>query len=359
MTISHDVDAAKMESCVLKLKGRQWQGLDKETQNKLIELCVAYWRARGFPYYNLCKTEIIREYQQLMNVHESSMFLEDEIQRSMVGLRLANYFHPQMWSVRVKGSGYSPMERFLDDKVLPKLIRRAFNLWPARYGANASNLRGILKTYSNTASVSNFRPTVAKAIYEKFSQDGDSILDFSTGYGGRLLGCLPLRRYFVGIDPCEAQVVGCERMQAVLRSLINTQAQVQINKGCAEDVLPTLDANSFSLVFSSPPYFDNELYSEESTQSYIKFPSYEAWIEGFLRPVVEESYRLLKPGGHFIVNVADVNGYKLTENFVQVTEAYFEPVTTLKMRLGFMPYLRHLTSNKAFKYEPIFVYRKV
>lgn len=347
-----------MESDVLKIKGKQWKSLDKQTQNKLIDLCVAYWRTRGFPYYSLNNTEIIREYQQLMAVHGNSMFLEDEIQRSMVGLRLANLFHPQMWSVQVKGSGYSPMGRFLDDEVLPELIRRAFNVWPDRYGANASNLRGILKTYSNTAGVSNFRPTVAKAIYERFSQDGDSVLDFSSGYGGRLLGCLPLKRYFVGIDSCQAQVLGCEHMLTVLKGLVKMQAQVQLIKGCAEDVLPILDANSFSLVFSSPPYFDNELYSEEATQSYIKFPSYEEWIEGFLRPVVEESYRLLKPGGHFIVNVANVNGYKLTKNFVELAEAYFEHVVTLKMRLGFMPYLRDHTNNKAFKYEPIFVYRK-
>src|SRR5205085_207140 len=109
----------------------------------------------------------------------------------MVGVKLANFFHPQMWSVPV-GPRRSPLDCFEDDKALRELIRKALRIWPDRYSVNESNLRRMLKTFSHTAGVSNFRPTAAKAIYERYSKSGNTILDFSAGYGGRLLGCMPL-----------------------------------------------------------------------------------------------------------------------------------------------------------------------
>ena len=67
-----------------------------------------------------------------------------------------------MWSVRV--SRYrSPMDVFLDDDLLLAALKRAWKVWPDRFGANASSLRRMLKTFPGTASVSNFRPTLLEA----------------------------------------------------------------------------------------------------------------------------------------------------------------------------------------------------
>ena len=37
----------------------------------------------------------------------------------------------------------------------------------------------------------------------------------------------------------------------------------------------------FDLVFTSPPYFAKEAYSDDEEQSYKKFNQYETWVEGF------------------------------------------------------------------------------
>ena len=300
--------------------------------------------------------EIRYEYQRLTRVTKDRVLAGVDIRMQTAGLRLANYFHPQMWEVRV-GRYRSPLACFLDDQVLRSLIRRALMVFPDRYSVNPSNMRRMLRTFNGTASVSNFRPTAAKAVYEYFSRPNDSVLDFSAGYGGRLLGCLPLARSYVGIDPCTAQVNGLRAMLAKLRSLLPTQSTAEIVHACAEDYITTLPSEHFALVFSSPPYFDRERYSLEVSQSYIRYPSYDQWLQHFLKPIIAEAARVLRPGGYFIINVADVNGLGLTKDAALLGSRYFAPVQEFRLRLANKPYLRR-DQNSPHRYESILVFQK-
>jgi DNA modification methylase len=59
-------------------------------------------------------------------------------------------------------------------------------------------------------------------------------------------------------------------------------------------------------VFTSPPYFNREAYSDDENQSYKKFSSYDSWKEGFLRKTLETAYEYLKPNRYLVWNIADV-----------------------------------------------------
>jgi hypothetical protein len=345
-----------VEELVLNIRGREWQRFPGELRDQLAEMCFLYWRSRGFPYYKLGDSDIKAQYYQLAAVGKGQILLRDEIQLSMVGVKLANYFHPQMWSVKTRGRR-SPLECFNNDEAFRRLIRRAFRVFPDRSSVNENNLRGMLRTFSHTGCVSNFRPTAAKAIYERYSQDGDCVLDFSSGYGGRLLGCLPLLRHYIGIDPCRQQIAGLRSMKAALKRLVRIRATASIHHACAEDFLPCCDADSVSLILSSPPYFDMERYSYEMTQSFIRYPRYDEWLERFIGRVVTESTRILKPRGYLILNVADINGYNLAQDVRRVASSCLTFVETLKLRLSHLPYLRQRSGEK-FKYESVFVFRK-
>lgn len=344
------------EHLVSKLKGRVWQELHSAERELVVEKCFLYWRENGFPHYEMTVTEMQNEYRRLCKVSPNSILLEDEVQISMTGLRLANLFHPQMWSVRA-GRAHSPTDRFDDDAQLRKAIRKSFNICADRYGANASNLRSILRTISNTTRVSNFRPTAAKALYEKFSGDGATVLDFSAGYGGRLLGCLPLKRRYIGIEPCSEQIDGLKNMVEKLSGIAAIHARVQLFQACAEDFLPQIESNTVDMIFSSPPYFNRERYSTEATQSYLRYPKYEIWLEKFLGKIIAESRRILKPHGYFLLNVADIKNYRIAEDALRIAAASdFKLQNTLKLRLSCKPYLRKRAAS-VFKYEPIFVFK--
>jgi hypothetical protein len=130
------------------------------------------------------------------------------------------------------------------------------------------------------------------------------------------------------------------------------------------------------LVFTSPPYFAAESYSDDENQSDKKFPIYEGWRDGFLRPTLQTAVEWLRPGRPLIWNIADVKiggGYFLLEYDSKgiLEELGMRYETKLKLVLAHSPGANRvdregIPETKNFcmirgsyrKYEPIFVFRK-
>ena len=339
------------------LTGAQWARLGSRQRLAWIEKAFRYWRRRGFPYYELSMEEIRAELKALSAIDGRHVIRGTSIHGSHAGIRLANCFHPQMWAVRV--SRYmSPMDCFKDDTCFKAALQRAFRIWPERHGANASCLRRMLKSFSNCAAVSNFRPSVARAVLQKFSRDNDPIVDFAAGYGGRLVGSLSLPRHYVGMEPCRAQVRGLRECIEVIRSLGVVPGTAEIHEACAEEQLPKMPSRSTGLVFSSPPYFDWERYSKQDTQSFIRYKTYSKWVESFLRPVVKESHRILANGGYLAINTPNGNSrLSILEDVRHAAKkAGFKPYRTYKLRLSKVPYLH--PRNGEGKWETLVVFKK-
>jgi SAM-dependent methyltransferase len=339
------------------LMGAEWLKLTEKQKTSYVEKAFKYWRRGGFPHYKLSDEQMMRELRALDRVDSEQVIQDNEIYGSNAGVTLASYFHRQMWSVRV--SRYlSPMDCFRDDQRLRAVIRRSLSVWPERHGANASCLRKMLKTYSNCAAVSNFKPSVARAIIHKFSSPGDTVIDFSAGFGGRLLGCLTLPRRYIGIEPSKMQVRGLKRCIDTVCRLGASAGVAEIRCGCAEDLMPTVDSESSALVFSSPPYHDWEKYSFQKTQSFVRYPSYSEWLDKFLRPVVEQSYRVLRNGGYLAVNVP--NGSQrlsLAEDLEDLAKAAgFTLFRVYRLRLSKVAFLHPRTRTP--KWELISIFRK-
>ena len=70
-----------------------------------------------------------------------------------------------------------------------------------------------------------------------------------------------------------------------------------------------LETNSFDLVFTSPPFFDYEMYNPLN-------PQYHNWIDEFYRPLFIEAARCVKPGGHVCIHIGDTSAGNI-EEFLQ------------------------------------------
>jgi tRNA1(Val) A37 N6-methylase TrmN6 len=250
------------------------------------------------------------------------------------------------------------MDVFEDNTLLRSAIRRAFSIWPNRYSANASCLRRILKTFPSTASVSNFKPVVAKAIIASYSRPGDTVVDFCSGYGGRLLGCLTLPRHYVEIEPCRSQVSGLRKMIRVLSRYKPERSSAEIIQGCAEERLRMLPRRSAHLIFSSPPYFNWERYASHSTQSYVRYKTYAEWLEHFLAPVIASCSQLLRKGGHLILNVGNGNRNPDAAEVSQIASLHgFRAKHPHRMVLPKVPYL-HPRNGSPQKCESLLVFQR-
>jgi hypothetical protein len=350
-TSTHSIDES-----FLQIRGQKWAALTARKRARVVDQAFHYWRARGFPYYEPNDRQIEQEFTTLRNKDWQAVFSGSNLRSSNTGLRIANAFQPTMWKAKV--SRYrTPLEVFLDDCLLRKAIERALTIWPDRFGANASCLRRILKSFPSTASVSNYRPMVAKAVMGKYSRQGP-VVDFSAGYGGRLLGALALGGTYIGIEPNRAQTTGFRRMKDVLGRLQFSLPKIKILNGIAEIELLRLSSESAELVFSSPPFFDWEHYSESSRQSFRRFPDYDAWFNGFLKPVVAESHRILERHGYLVLNVTNGNRLPSASDVMKAAKiAGFKLLTCHHMVFPKIPYL-HPRNGQPAKSELLLVFRK-
>lgn len=343
------------------LRGRDVLHCAPSHRQNILSSAFRYWSRRGFPYYRLTDREIIAAYRSIATTATDTLWDGIDLQLSPVGQQVATMFQPHIWSVPVYKSLQhrfrTPYERFSDPETLRACLTRAVRIWPERFCFRPSTVRRALMTYPNTAAAVNFRPTAALAIYQRFSSNGDRVLDFSAGYGGRLLGALVAGRHYVGIEPSSRSVKGMQRMARELTRLgLATTAPI-LFRGCAEDLMPSIEANSFNLIFSSPPYFSKERYDRQSSQSWRRYEGYDEWKSFFLMPIIAESSRLLNSTGLLVLNLGDPFGLPIVRDALSAASSYFELQRVCFLRLGRLPYIR-LTVKSPYKYEPILVFRK-
>ena len=195
--------------------------------------------------------------------------------------------------------------------------------------------------------MSNFRPTAAKLIYEKFG--GDVIWDMSCGWGGRLIGFLASSRpKYIGTEPSSKTFDGLKKIKKDFNYLTKS---VKLHKLGSEVFEPKKE--SLDLCFTSPPYFDTEKYSDEETQSFKKYPTKDKWINGFLRKTIENCYNGLKGNKYMLINIANTPKYKfIEEETIRISkELGFKQEQTIELTLSSV-------MGAGYKYEPIFVFKK-
>ena len=321
-----------------------------------VDVIFDYYRRHGFPHYTIREEEKHDHMRKLQKFDIDTILDGDKIVQTMHGLRMAWTYFPHFWEVRCGSAKQSPMEIFYDDEKFKRTIKKCWKWCVKTYkGENEgtknvmheNRLRQSIKIYTGTQSVSNFRPTAAKLIYEKFG--GDTIWDMSCGWGGRLIGFLASsRKRYIGTEPSSLTFEGLEKIK---KDFFYLKKSVELHKLGSEEFIP--DRNSLDLCFTSPPYFDTEKYSDEVTQSYIKFPTKEEWVNGFLRKTIENCYRGLKSGKYMLINIANTPKYKFIEEETQkiAKELGFVQNDTLQLTLSSV-------MGAGYKYEPIFVFKK-
>ena len=259
----------------------------------------------------------------------------------------------------------------------------------------------------------NFPPLTAKYLYEKFTeeiktQDKITIWDPSAGWGGRILGAMSVendvrKMHYIGTDPNTDHntTLGRTKYHELADFYNNCTTTVFSNDPhtyeiyqCGSEVMrdqPDFQKykGKIDLVFTSPPYFAKEIYSDDPAQSAIKFNTFDAWVEGFLKPTLETAVEWLAPNRYLLWNIADAkfgtNILPLEKVSNDILESLgMQKVTVVKMALAQMPggnrvdpetgkpsaknFCRVKEPKKGakaqsktswLKYEPIFVYKKV
>lgn len=171
---------------------------------------------------------------------------------------------------------------------------------------------------------SQFKPSIAKAFYDYFGSV--NVLDFSAGWGDRLAGfyCGETTSHYVGLDPNTLNHPNYQRQVEFYKkhqTFFEEEKYVDMFCCPAEDFTDyDLYNDYFDTIFTSPPYFDVEKYSDEDTQSYKRYKTIDSWNENFLHETLRLIIPTLKKNGILAVNIADVY-HESVKGYVDITNA--------------------------------------
>jgi hypothetical protein len=305
-----------------------------------------HFRQTGFPYRDVPVHVAMQAINRLATTKMSALGT------STVAHDVADSYHPH----RFRGCGHgrlSAVDGFERDDVLQRALRKELETGKSIPSGHFSGLSIV----SGVQPCANFRPGVACQYYRRFCPENGTVLDTSTGYGGRLVGFIASGRAgrYIGIDPCRETHDGNRRLAADLGF---TDA-VELHCKPAEDIDPQLFRGQCDFAFTSPPYFSKEHYTDDATQSWRRYPSADKWREGFLRPMLRLQFESLKAGALSVINIDNVKimkrHYELTRWTTELAaEVGFELVSTERLK---MPQLWGSVNGFDVS-EPVFVFRK-
>jgi hypothetical protein len=92
-----------------------------------------------------------------------------------------------------------------------------------------------------------------------------------------------------------------------------------IENGFENAILPK--NQKYDLVFTSPPFFDLEIYSQASADSLVKFTTPEKWFNGFLIPSIKKSIEYLSYGGFIVLYMGESKGTHYIPEMIKVTNS--------------------------------------
>ena len=333
---------------------------------------VKAWQKYGFPYISSDAGNVKAgsgitwsRFNKFMAVDDAkSLDFNNRIFKfHNAGLALAWSYHKEAFGVRCNDL-MSPLDAFNDTEIFSNAIRKILKgsffakkpieeLMPP---LGAETIRGALRRITGAQMVSNFRPITASALYKIFTDKNNTVWDMSMGWGGRLLASMKADINYIGTDPSHNAHMNNEIMAYDISSQLThmlpsaKKRRYELHKLGSEVFRP--DKNSLDFAFTSPPYFGTEKYSDEPTQSYLKYSNIEKWKEEFLRKTIDNCYYGLKKNKFMCLNVANVKSYSTFEADTKqiAKEVGFKHVDTFDYRLS--------SQQADYKSEPMFIFKK-
>ena len=189
-----------------------------------------------------------------------------------------------------KNNKYSPLQYYKKNK--GDIIKKSF----VKNNFDLDKFEKIMYYQKNSKFCNNFPLTIAITIYKLFK--AKNIFDSSAGWGDRLVASIAYGANYTGVDPSECLKPLYEE---IINKLGNKKKTYEIiNKGIEN---AKIKKNYYDLCFTSPPFFDLEVYEDNENQSIKKYTNKEKWEKEFFTELAEKNINALKKNGHFVLYV--------------------------------------------------------
>jgi hypothetical protein len=341
-----------------------WEQQDTAGREAIQQEVFDIYRSVGIvpvTYYSLdgCRSQI----QSLATKHKSVRNHQLNVGNNE-GLAFGRFWFPNMQEAKWNTNAtVSIRSRFEHDNKLKRAIKLCYV--HRDEGADAvipKNIRRALELV-NGGTIQNFKPMNARAVWEHICPVfRGQVLDFSSGYGGRMLGAMTsrMRYHYTGIDPNT-------RTAEALNALGELTQEQGLGAGHAIHCMPSEEFDPepgfYDAAFSSPPYFNLETYTDEPTQCMNRYTNLDAWFDGYVEPTLEMVHKALAPDGVYAVNIADYrNGkesFAIVDRWQEISKKIgFKYQHSIEMILNVRPGVGNNKLEQAYKSEGIYVFSK-
>ena len=153
----------------------------------------------------------------------------------------------------------------------------------------------VLKEVYNIciSAINIFRPLVAMEMYVKYKPN--TVLDFTCGWGGRLVGAYALNiPNYIGIDINTNLLNPYLEMKSFFQNISETNVDIFFENAVNFDYSKI----TYDMVLTSPPYYFLEKYSNNEN-----YNSKNEMKNKFYIPVITNTYKYLQQGGKYCLNV--------------------------------------------------------
>ena len=210
--------------------------------------------------------------------------------------RITNrYSQVQRMKCRRKGRTDSPYDIYVKDQErYSELIREI--------RGNPRELTRIRKDILKKSPECSLFP-ISRVVYLMKYLFGDGLstvkwIDMSAGWGDRLITAIALDLMeYRGYDPNEDMDSAYKKIIEELGD--DTKYSVSIEPFETAAVAK----DHFDIAFTSPPFFDYEIYSDSETQSASKYPTVKEWTEDFIIPYAKNAMNALRNGGYLVLYI--------------------------------------------------------
>ena len=336
-----------------KLTKEYIASLNREERESLAIAMFNYFRELGFRYPDLEIESFHKEYGNLKN-YCFDVDNDEIYNNSSLATNICQYFcryHLFGTTERKRGKlNKTFLENFNDDKLLKSLCRNRLGLgWYDEEPSSTFNITPKMVLYQGLRSMrlvpmtSFFKPSIAKAIYMKYSEEGDVVYDYASGFGARALGALSCGRKYIGVDPLTSNEI-----IDMLKFLDIPADQYKVYKTGSENYIG--DEDSIDFAFSSPPYYDQEYYSSDITQAYNQGEDY--FYNTYWLNTLQNCKKMLKADKLFALNILEKYS-----RMIDMAKNEFGDVVDIFYLRTVRSHLNKTGKLDSQKYEPVYIFK--
>lgn len=247
-------------------------------------------------------TELFTDWKKLKSWQSTELSINST---SRLGMKLCEQYFPNFYDIETS-AGLS-FRKLWTPENLERILR-----WNRKSHSTPylSELRRGVYFCCGMTKNTMYRPQMMKLACTRYQ--ATTVLDPCAGWGGRMLGAVAAGCTYYAFEPNTATYANLIKLADFLNISDRVNIYCDDARNMGQYPIPSVD-----LVLTSPPYFDLEVYTHESTQSINQTATYTAWCDQFLGPVIKQCLSKLGPNGKSCWNVGRVRNRNMIDDVIR------------------------------------------